>query len=323
MATAEQIKSLIRSHCNNDQERFLTIALQVAAYEARKGHSAVALDIQNLVEKAKQSKSNVVPLHREFSDLLISSTPDTKLHSLVADEDKIKRIKRVISEFHKRDRLRSYGLTNRRKILLAGPPGTGKTMTASVLAGELKLPLYVVRMDKLITKYMGETSAQLRKIFDLIKVHRGVFLFDEFDAIGAERGRDNDVGEMRRVVNAFLQMLEQDDSLGLIIAATNDADVLDHALFRRFDDILYYQLPTKEEAITLIKFRLGQFKGEKSISNKLENVAEGLSHAEIGKACDDAIKDAILNDDDFVDCAVLEDMLNDRRDAYRNVRRDK
>jgi AAA+ superfamily predicted ATPase len=190
-------------------------------------------------------------------------------------------------------------------------------MTASIIAKELALPFYTILMDKLVTKYMGETSAKLRQIFDLILRQQGVYLFDEFDAIGAERGLDNDVGEMRRVLNAFLQFIEQDKSDSLIVAATNNLTLLDQALFRRFDDVLHYELPTRKEVAILIDNRLGTFKGNFS-SEKIAARVKELSHGEVAQACDDAIKETVLSDKKKVTRDLMLVMLKDRHDAYGN-----
>ena len=144
--------------------------------------------------------------------MVFSESSDTPLSALVIPDIFRERIQRIIHEHRQQEKLKKHGLSNRRKILLSGPPGTGKTLTARVLAHELRLPLHTIQVDKLVTKFMGETSAKLRQIFDLIRDQRGVYLFDEFDAIGGERSRENDVGEMRRVLNALLQFIEQDAS---------------------------------------------------------------------------------------------------------------
>jgi SpoVK/Ycf46/Vps4 family AAA+-type ATPase len=157
------------------------------------------------------------------------------------------RLERVLTEQRERDRLREHGFSPMRKLLLVGPPGTGKTMTAAALAGEMGLPLFSIQLDGLITKYMGETAAKLRLVFDAIQSTRGVYLFDEFDALGGERGSKNDVGEIRRVLNSFLQFLEQDDSDSIVLGATNHVGLLDRALFRRFDAVLEYSLAHRRD----------------------------------------------------------------------------
>ena len=317
MATAEQIKSLIRSHFSDQSEQFFTVALQVAAHEARQGHDALANDIRTLVDKAKVRPARVVAFIPDLENLVLTSEPRERLGSLVLSDEMLARIERILREFRQKAKLEKHGLTHRRKILLAGPPGTGKTLTAAVLAGELNLPLYTILMDKIVTRYMGETSAKLRQIFDVIQQRRGVYLFDEFDAIGGERSRADDVGEMRRVLNSFLQFIEHDSSDSLIVAATNTPKILDQALFRRFDDVLHYQLPEKGEIERLIENRLGSFR-QKSISLDVSvNVALSLSHAEITQACDDAIKEAILTDRNNVTATLLQQMLQERRSAYR------
>jgi SpoVK/Ycf46/Vps4 family AAA+-type ATPase len=234
----------------------------------------------------------------------------------VVTEEIKSRVERVINEFRQRDKLRKYGMSNRRKILLVGPPGTGKTMTASVLAGELHLPFCQIMMDKMVTKFMGETSVKLRQVFETIAENQAVYLFDEFDAIGTERSRENDVGEMRRVLNSYLQFIEQDDSLSLIVAATNNPKLLDQALFRRFDDVIHYQLPGEVEIRRLIQNRLGEFRRANMSWENVMQKAQTLSHAEIARACDDAIKEVILCDQKMVDEELLIKMLDERIAAY-------
>ena len=316
MATAEQVKTLIKTHFDSDPERFSTIALQIAAHEARQGHGGVANEIRVIVDRAK-SKPVRITFHRELEDLVLESEPRHRLSELVVSDSLKNRIQRILKEYKQQHKLKKHGLNHRRKLLLAGPPGTGKTMTASIIAAQLSLPFYTILMDKLVTKYMGETSAKLRQIFDLIQRQQGVYLFDEFDAIGAERGLANDVGEMRRVLNAFLQFIELDKSESLIVAATNNLTLLDQALFRRFDDVLHYKLPTRKETAILIDNRLGTFKGRFS-SEKIATQVTKLSHGEIAQACDDAIKETVLSDKKKVTKNLILTMLKDRHDAYGN-----
>jgi SpoVK/Ycf46/Vps4 family AAA+-type ATPase len=315
MATAEQIKALIRSHLSDDGERFYTLALQVAAHEAQQGHGALAHDIREIIDKAKRTRGGNVLLKfpQDLSGMVFSEKADMPFSALVLPDVLKSRIQRIIREHREQEKLKSHGLSNRRKILLAGPPGTGKTMTARILAQELRLPLHTIQVDKLVTKFMGETSAKLRQIFDLIRDEAGVYLFDEFDAIAGERSLANDVGEMRRVLNALLQFIEQDTSDSVIIAATNKPTLLDRALFRRFDDVLYYEMPDPEDRRRLIANVLGYFKAKSLEWQSILKESESLSHAEVDQACRDAIKDAILNDRKTVGTSALLKHLEERR----------
>ncbi|OJX59501.1 ATP-binding protein [Dysgonomonas sp. 37-18] len=315
MATANQIKTLIKSHFEENNEKFNTVALQIAAHEAKLGHSNLANDIKQIIDNGKKTSPKLKPLNSELQGLVLEVESDKKLSDLIVPSEIKDRINRIIREFTHRNKLLSHNLENRRKILFSGPPGTGKTMSASIIANELHLPIYVILMDKVVTKYMGETSAKLRQIFDLIMDRPAVYLFDEFDAIGSQRGKDNDVGEMRRVLNSFLQFLERDNSESLIIAATNNLGMLDQALFRRFDDVIHYNLPSDEEKIQLLKSRLGKNVTSKDIKVLLP-MLESLSHAEINQACLDAIKESILNNSD-ISLSLIEKTIKERTMAYK------
>ena len=248
MATADQVKALIRSHADGDDTRFYAIAMQVAAQAARSGHGKFAQELRELVDRVKARAKATEPVRGpepvplaqprgELAGLLTVGYPKTRVADMALPQSLGARLERVLTEQRERDRLREHGFSPIRKLLLVGPPGTGKTMTAAALAGELGLPLFTIQLDGLITKYMGETAAKLRLVFDAIQSTRGVYLFDEFDALGGERGSKNDVGEIRRVLNSFLQFLEQDHSDSIVLGATNHVGLLDRALFRRFDGL--------------------------------------------------------------------------------------
>lgn len=314
MATANQLKTLIKSHFDDNSEKFNTVALQIAAYEAKLGHINLANDIRKIIDTEKFNKPKFRNIDPSLQGLLLEIHPQEHLVDLVVDPQIKKRIERIINEFTYRDKLFRHNLENRRKILFSGHPGTGKTMTASVIANELHLPIYVVLMDKIVTKYMGETSAKLRQIFDYIEDVPAVYLFDEFDAIGGQRGKDNEVGEMRRVLNSFLQFIERDHSDSLIIAATNNLELLDQALFRRFDDVIHYQLPTDQEKIQLLKNRLNGNLSQKDIDLILPELTS-LSHAEINQACLDAIKESVINEVKISPDLVIK-TIRERKSAY-------
>jgi len=304
MSKANQIKALLASHAEGDEAQFFSIAMQIAASEARLGHDKVAQEIRDLIDKAK-SKSAIeskgpIPLAKprgELADIISASYPKVRLADMVLSHDLEERLSRVVKEHKAIRRIRNRGLAPRRKLLLVGKPGTGKTLTASTLAGELGLPLFVVRLDGLITKFMGETSAKMRLIFQAMDQTRGVYLFDEFDSIGSERGLSNDVGEIRRIVNSFLQMVEQDESDSLIVAATNHTKLLDRALFRRFDDIIAFDLPDLERIKHLLRIKLSNVQKDGRIRwADAARKALGLSYADIAQASEDAIKAAIVDE---------------------------
>lgn len=319
MANSDQILGLIKSHLEGDDERFRSLALQVSASEAKAGHAVLAQAIRGLLKSNKVHilKPQLRMLNSDVSELLIEEVQPFRISDLVTNDPLKEKINRIIKEYIQRDKLREYNLANRRKILMAGPSGTGKTMTASVIANELQLPLYVVRLEKVVTKFMGETSLKLSKVFDWIGQMQGVYLFDEFDAIGQRRGLDNEVGEMRRVLNSFLQMMERDNSDSLILAATNDIQVLDKALFRRFDDVLEYSLPSNEEKIEIIKRRLADFVLEGDVRLLLPDLND-LSQAEICMVCTDAIKESLLNDKALT-VSLIKEIISMRTKSYQAI----
>ena len=327
MPTAEQIKALIRSHAEGDEVRFYAIAMQMAAQEARHGHTRFATDLRDLIDKVKAKRGDgqapprqkPVPLVQprgELAGLLTVSYPKLRVADMALDPCVENSIRRVLLEQRQEQRLRQHGLVPLRKLLLIGPPGTGKTMTAGVLAGELGLPLFLIQFDGLITKYMGETAAKLRLIFDAAQQTRAVYLFDEFDALGGERTSGNDVGEIRRVLNSFLQFLELDESDSLIVGATNHPQILDRALFRRFDTVIEYVLPSREVAEHVMRSRLALLGSDSVDWSKAAASAEGLSHGEIARACEHAAKDAILNQRTSIETASRVEAIQERKNTH-------
>ena len=318
MATADQILSLIRNHLNNDDTQFRKVALQISAVEARSGHAIVARTIQELLNQKKTSLGTVrlVSKNKGLDDLLLQVDTYDDMTSLVLSQELKEKLDRVIKEYLKKETLSKYGLANRRKLLLYGASGTGKTMTASALAKEFNLPFFVVRTEKVVTKFMGETGQKLGRIFDFINEVPAVYLFDEFDAIGSQRGMDNEVGEQRRILNTFLQLLERDDSDSFIIAATNSIESIDKAMFRRFDDVIEYKLPDREQRLALLREYL--YTAKDLDFSSAEPLFDGMSHAEIKMVCSDIFKESLLNDRK-IDLPLVQTIVNMRQQLNRQT----
>lgn len=329
MVSARQMIALLTGLNEGNDEQVYAIALQVAATEARRGRTEVATELQNLVAAARGKQDSrwssevrrggkvVVPITQprgELQNLLTSSDPSVTLANLTLSPEIKARLELFIRQQRERDRLRSFNRTPASRLLLMGPSGSGKTLTASALAGELHLPLHVIRLDTVITRFMGETATKLRLIFDQVGTSRGVYLFDEFDAIGSKRTADNDVGEMRRVLNSFLQFMEEENSTDSVItAATNHPQLLDEALFRRFDDIIRYDLPDAPMIELVLRDRLISFDTSSVNWDPVRQAGISLSQAEVVKAADEVVRDMIIRKNKTVTSALLVSALDHRR----------
>ena len=322
MATATQIKALLQSYGVRDDERFFTVALQVAASEARQGHEQLAREIRELVERSKtriserELKNAVVHVaqpHGEAAELLESVSTRVSLSDLILPVPLRDRIERILAEQRNLGRLKEHDLNPRQRLLFTGPPGCGKTMTATALASELGVPLLVVRLDGLLTRFLGESMGKLRVVFEAVNQSRAVYLFDEFDSIGYARDQNTDVGEMRRVLNSFLMFIERLNSNSLVIAATNHGERLDKALYRRFDDLVEFGLPKDAEVRAIFSARLDGVKTERLASKQLATAARDLSFSEITRACEEAVKEMLLESREQVTNEMLLKALTERR----------
>ena len=331
--STKHLLALLNSHIDGDEDQFLSIALQVAAQEARQGRTDEADKLKRLVQKARDQHrvgkpaggQTPIPLARprgELQGLVESAYPKVTLSSMVLSDDIAKRLARILRQQQERATLREHGQTPATHMLLVGPPGTGKTMTASAMAGELRLPLFTVRLEALFSRFFGETASKLRLLFDQIAQTRGVYLLDEFDAIGARRGDPNDVGEIRRVLNSILAFMEEPNSTdSLVLAATNHVEILDEALARRFDEVIEYTLPDAASALAIVERRLGKFKLTSKSWAPLKTVLDGLSQGELVRAADAVVKDAILEGASKASPDALRSALENRQTLKRKFRR--
>jgi SpoVK/Ycf46/Vps4 family AAA+-type ATPase len=313
---------MLESHGASDDERFYAVALQMAAAEARRGHDHLAQEIRSLVEEAKLRRTNrkatssilhVARPQGEAAELLDEIQNDRRMRDLISSPPLRDRINRILEEQRHLTQLKEHGLRPRQRLLFTGPPGCGKTMTASALATELALPLFVVRLDSLITRYLGESLSKLRLIFDAVNRSRAVYLFDEFDSIGYTRDFGQDVGEMRRLLNSFLTFIERLTSNSLVIAATNHGNRLDKALYRRFDDLVEFGLPGDQEIWSIIIARLAGVSVATLHQDKLLKAATGLSFAEITRACEEAVKEMLIRGAKWITTEMLVSALTERR----------
>lgn len=314
-ASADHIKALVKSHGSGDDDAFYSVALQVAAKAARQGNHRFASDVKQLVESARKTAADAVVTtiaqpRGELADLVVASFPEVSMRDLVVDPALRAQLDEVIREQRQRHALMEQGFDPVHRLLLEGPPGTGKTMTAAVLAHELDLPLLTIRLDALLSKYLGDTASRLRVLFESVDVQRAVYLFDEVDALAGDRA-GNDVGEARRILNSFLLFLDNAGSESIVVAATNHKAILDRALFRRFDLVLRYQLPSPEEAVMMLKARLGPL-AKRVAWKSVQEAVEGMSHAELVKAAETAAKRSLLSSESSVTTTVLIEALRVR-----------
>lgn len=323
MTTQAQLLSLVRSFSERDDARFQSVALQMAAEAAQRGHRKMADQIRLLIQDARvraegaaEVRGGPIPVVRpkgELAGLLSASYPLKRLDNMVLDDATLGRLRRIVDEHRNRAKLAAHGLKPRRKFLLVGPPGTGKTLTASALAGELSLPLFTILLDGVITKYMGETSSKIRLVFDAMRTTRGVYFFDEVDALATKRMMGDDVGEARRTLNSILQMLDEDDGDALIIAATNHAELLDPAMFRRFDSAIEYSVLPKDRIREIFDKSLSPFDLGRIDWVPVEDAALGLSQAEMIRVAEDAAREAVLGNDAKLDTGILLAAIRERR----------
>jgi AAA+ superfamily predicted ATPase len=307
------LRQLLQAHADGDNEAFRKATLQLAAIESKAGHTKIAEEIKAFAARlgpAQQRSQTLIDMAQpraELAGLLDGGYCRERLRDIVLSEGMRNRFDRIIQENRSRAQLESWGVRPARKLLFFGPPGCGKTLAARVLGGELGMPVMTVRFDGLFSRFLGSTANHLKVIFEEMAKRPAVYLFDEFDAIGKFRGDAQDVGEARRVVTSFLQLVDVDQSHSLIIAATNYDEILDRAVFRRFDARLEFSLPDERQVDKLLRLRFSAFEVPATVFEKSASLCKGASFADVARGCDNAIKSMALEgrqkliDSDIVD----------------------
>ena len=304
MANGKLLRQLIRSGAEGDLDAFRTAAKEVVADERQKQHHLLANDLETILYgRARTSSSPAlrnlvesIPEDRERGIPLLSvREPVRRIEDIVLSRDNLSLVKEILREHNREEVLKTHGLRPSDRILLCGPPGCGKTLTAEVIASELGRPFAVVRTDSVVSSFLGETAANLRKVFDFAATTPMVMLFDEFDALGKEREDASEHGELRRVVNAVLQMLDAYDDRSLIIAATNHEGMLDSAVWRRFEEVLFLKPPTRAQLCRLLAVKLRGVRREFDIESIAESgMFKGATHADVERIVRRALKDMVL-----------------------------
>ena len=305
MANGKLLRQLLRSGSDGDVAAFRGVAKDLIAEERQKHHHLLANDLEAILSGRAQSTASpvlrsltdAIPVDRERNIPLCEvREPVHCIEDVVLSPTNMSLVRDILREHNRDEALRAHGLQACNRVLLCGPPGCGKTLTAEVIARELGRPLAIVRTDSVVSCFLGETAANLRKVFAFAAASPSVMLFDEFDALGKEREDATEHGELRRVVNAVLQMLDAYQGLSPIIAATNHESMLDTAIWRRFEEILYLKLPTRAQVCQLLKVKLrGVRKGFDARALVESGLFDGCSHADVERVIRRALKDLIMN----------------------------
>ena len=298
------LRQLIRSGAEGDLDAFRGAAQRVITEERQKQHDLLANDLEAILHRRSPTPSwpglrgvvESVPEDRERGiPLLTLREPDRRLEDVVLSPQNLSVVCDILREYNRGEILKTHGLRASDRLLFCGPPGCGKTLTAEVIAGELGRPLAIVRTDSVVSSFLGQTAANLRKVFDFVSASPLVVLFDEFDALGKEREDASEHGELRRVVNAVLQMLDAYDGRSLVIAATNHEQLLDSAIWRRFEEVLFLKPPTPTQLLRLFAIKLRGVRYDLDI-NDLANRDwfKDATHADIERILRRAIKEMVM-----------------------------
>lgn len=302
MARADLLKKLFSSFKHDDKDTFYKIANEIIEDERKKNHSILADDLKMILlneNSIMKRPSNVfsakTPKDPDKDAPLVEVIyPEKYFSNLVTTHEKLSQLEQIVKEINNWDVLTSNGVFPTRRVLFYGPPGCGKTLAAQAISSEIGIPLLYVRFDALVSSYLGETASNIRKVFEYAKNDSWVIFFDEFDAIGRSRNDISEHGEIKRVVNAFLQQLDNYKGRSLVIAATNFEQSLDYALWRRFDETIRFDMPSNDEKIALFALNMKRFKGPEHIFQEYLGRMKSFSHSDVEKVCQFIMKQCIL-----------------------------
>lgn len=311
MTHVEKLLTLFKAFRERNDDAFLRTAESIIADELTANHHSEARDLQralrsNGIERSSSRQTNglsVIPKDRRYGEPLVSlTTPRIDANRLQLSADSKTQIERTLQEHGQRIKLAKYGFRPKTKLLFWGPPGCGKTLTAHWIASELQLPLGIVRLNALITSFLGETASNIQRVFDTAQSTPMVLLIDEADAVAKDRDDRNDVGELKRVVNSLLQAMDTfSSSESIVIATSNHQYLLDNAIWRRFDDVVKFSLPTPPQLKTFFSMLLNGVTVTGNIDSLVRN-ARNLSYSQIERAVIESLKTMVLEDRAEVSC---------------------
>ena len=330
LASGENLSRLFKAFKENNQVEFSKVAYDIIEKEKKKNHYLLADKLSRIlfddnytlsISKSRNINSRQLPTDKETGfQLLEMKFSKVLLDDIILTPDNKEKIEDIILEFEQKEILQTYKLNPKTKVLFCGPPGCGKTVTAESIANELQLPLLYTRFDSVISSYLGETATNLRKVFDFAKDGEWVLFFDEFYSIGKSRSIESEHGELKRVVNSFLQLLDNFPRNTMVIAATNYETIIDKALWRRFDEIIYFDMPKKDDIEKFIRLKLRNYSHkELNVESHINNLV-GLSYADIERICYEAIKKMVLNGLNTINDSLFEKIIlkeKDRRELMK------
>jgi len=307
MARGETLRKLFKSFSHNEREGFLAAAMEIIEEERNKNHILLARDLEKLLQNGngyiKPLAANPTPWH-QFPEppkdkdtglaLLNVKQFDLTWDRIVLSEKIFDILQEIVLENRKQDILAAYNLKPKNKLLFCGPPGCGKTQTAKILSSALGLPLVYVNLTAVFSSYLGQTATNLQKIFTYIEKGEWLVLFDEFDAIARDRDNLNEHGEVKRLVNSLLQLIDNATNQSIFVAATNHEKLLDSAVWRRFDEVIFFDNPTVEQRTALLSRYLSAIRYTAINLSTFAARLENATGADIERICSDAIKAVVL-----------------------------